>query len=144
MLAGKFFIQRIFNKKFLGWGIPSSTLQFIMLIEVAYINWIRDWLPIMKTNFLVVRLHSSFLAVAVDVARLCRVCQPRPFTAVDVRVAVQALTHLVTDHVHQPLEHSLHTTLHLAGLSLVVWSRCYLSNQERIKLENIFLFLPCR
>ena len=54
-----------------------------------------------------VRLHSSFLTVAVDVAGLSRVCQPSPFTAIDVWVTIQALTHLVTDHVHQPLEHSL-------------------------------------
>ena len=63
-----------------------------------------------------VRLHSSFLTVAVDVAGLSRVCQPRPFTAIDVWVAVQALTHLVTDHVHQPLEHSLQRTLQVIGL----------------------------
>ena len=88
----------------------------------------------MKTNFLVVRLHSSFLTVAVDVARLGRVCQPRPFTAVDVRVAVQALTHLVTDHVHQPLEHSLRSEHYV----LLLLSRCYLSNQEKTKLENMF------
>ena len=61
----------------------------------------------MKNNFLVVRLHSSFLTVAVDVAGLSRVCQPSPFTAIDVWVTIQALTHLVTDHVHQPLKHSL-------------------------------------
>ena len=76
----------------------------------------------MKTNFLVVRLHSSFLTIAVDVARLGRVCQPRPFTAVDVWVAVQALTHLVTDHVHQPLEHSLHVKQTLNLFLLVVFS----------------------
>ena len=76
----------------------------------------------MKTNFLVVRLHSSLLTVAVDVAWLSSVCQPRPFTAIDVRVAVKALTHLVTDHVHQPLEHSLHVKQTLNLFLLVVFS----------------------
>ena len=56
-------------------------------------------------------------AVAVDVARLGSVCQSGPLTAVDVWVSVQALAHLVTDHVHQPLKHSLNSQL-LGNISI--------------------------
>ena len=47
------------------------------------------------------------LAVTVDVARLCGVCEPGALVSVETGVSVQTLGHLVTDHVHQPLEHGL-------------------------------------
>ena len=80
------------------------------------------------------RLHCSSLTVAVDVTWLGGVCQPGSFTAIDVGVGIQTLAHLVTDHVHQPLEHSLRSEHYV----LLLLSRCYLSNQEKTKLENMF------
>ena len=47
------------------------------------------------------------LAVAVDIARLRRVGQPRALVRVQRWVRVQALRHLVTDHIYKSLKHSL-------------------------------------
>ena len=47
------------------------------------------------------------LAVAVDIARLRRVGQPRALVRVQRWVRVQAFRHLVTDHIYKSLKHSL-------------------------------------
>ena len=64
------------------------------------------------------------LAVAVDVAGLGGVGEPRALVGVEPGIRVQALRHLVADHVHQPLEHSLqqarqHYAPHLCSLQFM-------------------------
>ena len=47
------------------------------------------------------------LAVAVDIAGLGRVSQPGSLVGVQRWVGVQALRHLVADHIYKSLKHSL-------------------------------------
>jgi len=63
------------------------------------------------------RLADVVLAVAVDIARLRRVGQPRALVRVQRWVRVQAFRHLVTDHIYKSLKHSPNIDI-LLGRSL--------------------------
>ncbi len=71
------------------------------------------------------------LAVTVDIGWLGGVCEPGPLAA-QPGVRVQRLRHLVADHVHQPLEHSLGAC---AYMQLIVADRIH--KVARICQKNV-------